>query len=142
LISRGDQEPLLPERAEQRRAWLLSCWLSQPSQERLTAPDNIAPDELIEFGAVTALTHLIEPRCKDAAIPCRCAPRLFERRGRTTPPFRLGYLSRLPRCHTKGRCADMHDLPFSACGNEAQLRDAATDQRNTRAVWRSFRERT
>jgi hypothetical protein len=142
LISRGDQEPLLPERAEQLRAWLLSRWLGESSKEWLTAPNDIAPDERIKFGAVAALTHLVEPRSKDAAIPCCCAPRLLERRGRTTPPFRLGNLSRLPWRHTKGRCTDMHDLPFRACCNEAQLRNATTDQRDARAVWCTFRQRT
>jgi hypothetical protein len=35
----------------------------------------------------------------------------------------------------------MHDLPFRACCNQAQLRNAATDQRDTRAVWRALRQR-
>jgi hypothetical protein len=36
----------------------------------------------------------------------------------------------------------MHDLALSARCNEAQLRNASTDQRNTRAVWRALRKRT
>jgi hypothetical protein len=36
----------------------------------------------------------------------------------------------------------MHDLALCARCNEAQLRNASTDQRDTRAVWRTFRQRT
>jgi hypothetical protein len=97
LIGRGDEESLLPQRAEEFRVRLLSCWLGQSSQEWPTTADDIAPDELIKLGAVAALAHLIKPRCEDAAITSCCAPRLFERRRRTTPTFSLGNLSRLSR---------------------------------------------
>jgi hypothetical protein len=97
LIGRGDEEPLLPQRAKQLGARLLSCWLGQSSQEWPSTADDIAPDELIKLGAVAALAHLIKPRCEDAAITSCCAARLFERRRRTTPTFSFGDLSRLSR---------------------------------------------
>jgi len=36
----------------------------------------------------------------------------------------------------------MHDLALCARRNEAQLRNASTDQRNTRAIWRALCKRT
>jgi hypothetical protein len=36
----------------------------------------------------------------------------------------------------------MHDLSLCTRSNEAQLRNASTDQRNTRAIWRALRKRT
>jgi hypothetical protein len=82
---------------EQLRVRLFSRWVGETSQEWPTAPNNLAPDELIKLGAVAALAHLIKPRCEDAAITSCCAARLFERRRRTTPTFSFGDLSRLSR---------------------------------------------
>jgi hypothetical protein len=127
---------------EQLSAWLLSCWLHKSSKERPTTADDIAPDELIEFSAIAALAHLVEPRCKDAAIPGCCPSRILERRWRTTPTLGFGDLARLSWRDAKRRGANVHDLTLCARGNEAQLCNAATDQRNTRAVWCTLRERT
>jgi hypothetical protein len=110
---------------EQLRVRLFSRWVGETSQEWPTAPNNIAPDELIKLGTVTALTHLIKPRCKDAAVTRRRAARLLKRRRCTTPTFGFGNLSCLPRCYAQRRRTDVHHLSLCPRRNEAQLRNSS-----------------
>jgi hypothetical protein len=135
LIRGGDEKPLLPERTKELWARLLPCGAGESGEKWATTADHIAPDELIELCAVATLTHLIEPRCKDAAIPCCRASRLFKRRWRTTPTFSLGNLSCLPRRYAQCRRTNMHNLSLCARRNEAQLCNAAPDQRDTGSIW-------
>jgi hypothetical protein len=109
--------------------------VGETSQEWPAAPNNIAPDELIESSSISTLTYLVKPRCKDAAVPGCGTARLFKRGWRTAPTASLGNLSSLSWCHAQRRRTDMHHLPFGARCNETQLCNAATDQRDTRAVW-------
>ena len=138
LVSRGDEESLLPQRVEQLGVRLFSRWVGETSQKWPAAPNNIPPDELIKLGTVTALTHLIKPRCKDAAVPRRRAARLLKRRRRTTPTFSLGNLSCLPWRNAQCRRTDVHHLTLCARRNKAQLRNSSPNQCNTRAVWRAL----
>jgi hypothetical protein len=135
LISGSDEEPLLPERAEELRVHLFSCWAGEASQQRPATSNNISPNELIEFSSISPLTHLFKPRRKDAPVPGGRAARLLKRSGCTTPTASLGNLSSLPWCHAQCRSSDMHHLSFGARGDETQLCNTATDQRDTRAVW-------
>jgi hypothetical protein len=135
LIGRSDEEPLLPERAEELRIHLFSCGAGEASQQRPATSNNISPNELIEFSSISTLTHLVKPRCEDAAVPGCGTARLFKRGWRTAPTASLGNLSSLSWCHAQRRRTDMHHLPFGARCNETQLCNASTDQRDTRAVW-------
>jgi hypothetical protein len=135
LISRSDQEPLLPERAEELRVHLFSCRVGEASQQRPATSNNISPNELIEFSSISTLTHLVKPRGEDAAVPSCGTARLFKRGWCTAPTASFGNLSRLSWCHAQCRRTDMHHLPFGPRSNETQLCNAATDQRDTRAVW-------
>jgi hypothetical protein len=109
--------------------------VSEASEEWPTTSNNISLNELIKFSSISTLAHLVKPRGENAAITGCGAACLFKRGWCTAPTASLGNLPRLSWCHAKCRRTDMHHLPFGARGDETQLCNAPTDQRDTRSVW-------
>jgi hypothetical protein len=93
--------------------------VGEPSEEWPATANDVAPDELIKFGTVTTLAHLVQPGSKDATVSRRRTSSLFKRGRRPAPTTSLGDLARLPWSHAERCCADVHDLTLCTRRDEA-----------------------